>query len=168
MNATGTITVQTLNATNINAPNKHFKIDDPLDPAHKWLYHNSIESADMKDLYDGLVELDKHGEAWVTMPDWFQALNRDFRYQLTAIGAPGPKLYIAQEVSGNRFKIAGGKRGMKVSWLVTGIRQDAWAADNRAPVEQDKLGGEVGSYYHPKNVTSADSPDANAKVAPLH
>jgi hypothetical protein len=33
-------------------------------------------------------------------PDWFSALNKDFRYQLTAIGAPGPNLYIAEEISG--------------------------------------------------------------------
>jgi hypothetical protein len=164
ISAVGNISTQGM----FSAPTKSFKIDHPLDPAHKWLYHTSIESPDMKDLYDGLAVLDKHGEAWVTMPDWFQALNRDFRYQLTAIGAPGPKLYIAQEVSGNRFKIAGGKRGMKVSWMVTGIRQDAWAADNRTQVEQDKRGAEIGAYYHPRNVTSANSPDANAQIAPLH
>jgi len=102
------------------------------------------------------------------MPDWFSALNRDFRYQLTAIGAAGPKLYIAQEISGNRFKIAGGKRGMKVSWQVTGIRQDAWATDNRTPVVEDKVGTEVGKYYHPKLVTPANSPDANATVIETH
>ncbi|MGZ4816885.1 MAG: hypothetical protein ACXVZV_15835, partial [Terriglobales bacterium] len=147
----------------ITAPTKHFRIDHPLDPGNKWLYHTSVESPDMKDLYDGLVVLDKQGQAWVTMPDWFQALNRDFRYQLTAIGAPGPRLYIAQEISGNRFKIAGGKPGMKVSWLITGIRQDAWAADNRIPIEQQKVGAEIGKYYHPRNVHPANS-DANAKL----
>ena len=29
---------------------------------------------------------DGQGRAVVQMPDWFEALNRDFRYQLTAIG----------------------------------------------------------------------------------
>ena len=56
----------------------------------------------------------------MNLPDYFQAFNGDFRYQLTAIGAPGPNLYIAEEISGNRFKIAGGKAGSKVSWQVTG------------------------------------------------
>lgn len=43
------------------------------------------------------------------------------------LGAPGPNLYIAEEIHGNRFKIAGGKPGAKVSWQVTGVRHDAWA-----------------------------------------
>jgi hypothetical protein len=55
------------------------------------------------------------GEAVVQLPDWFETLNADFRYQLTAIGAPGPNLYIAQEVQGNSFRLAGGSPGMKVS-----------------------------------------------------
>ena len=37
--------------------------------------------------------------------DCFEALNRDFRYQLTSIGRPQPSLYIGKELAGNRFKI---------------------------------------------------------------
>ncbi|MCK4597432.1 hypothetical protein KAU04_05305, partial [bacterium] len=99
-----------------------FKIDHPLDPANKYLYHSFVESPDMKNLYDGVVNLDNDGAAWVELPEWFEALNKDFRYQLTPIGAPGPNLYIAQEIQNNRFQIAGGPLGMKVSWQVTGIR----------------------------------------------
>ncbi|MFN8471478.1 MAG: hypothetical protein U0822_04605 [Anaerolineae bacterium] len=127
-----------------------FKIDHPLDPANKYLSHSFVESPDMKNIYDGVVALDGSGEAVVTMPDWFDALNQDFRYQLTAIGAPGPNLYVAEEVHDNRFKIAGGKPGMKVSWQVTGTRHDAWANAHRIPVEEDKLGAEQGSYLHPE------------------
>jgi hypothetical protein len=83
------------------------------------------------------------------MPEWFEALNRDFRYQLTAIGAPGPNLYVADEVRGNRFRIAGGSPGSKVSWQVTGIRQDAFAETHRIPVEEDKPAAERGTYLHP-------------------
>ena len=67
----------------------------------------------MKNIYDGVVQLDVNGQAWVDLPQYFAALNRDFRYQLTAIGAPGPGLYIAQEVAGDRFKIEGGKPGAR-------------------------------------------------------
>src|SRR5690606_8888158 len=74
----------------------------------------------------------------------------DFRYQLTAIGAPGPNLYIAEKISGNHFKIAGGTPGMEVSWQVTGIRQDAWAEEHRIVVEEDKPAKERGYYLHPK------------------
>lgn len=121
-----------------------FKIDHPLDPANKYLFHSFIESPDMKNVYDGIIVLDSRGEAWVTLPDWFEGLNRDFRYQLTAIGAPAPNLYIAKEVSRNRFKIAGGKWGGKVSWQVTGIRQDAYANAHRVQVEEDKPSEERG------------------------
>jgi len=95
-----------------------FKIDHPLDPANKYLYHSFVESPDMMNIYNGIVHLDAQGEAWVTLPEWFEALNRDFRYQLTAIGSASV-LYIAEEITNNRFKIAGGMAGMKVSWQVT-------------------------------------------------
>ena len=73
----------------------------------------------------------------------------EFRYQLTAIGAPGPNLYIAQEISKNPFRIAGGTPGGKVSWQVTGIRHDAYAQKHRIPVEEDKSAQDRGRYLHP-------------------
>lgn len=127
-----------------------FKIDHPLDPANKYLFHSFVESPEMKNVYDGVVVVDAKGEAWIDLPQWFEALNSDFRYQLTAVGAPAPGLYIAEEISGNRFKIAGGKPGGKVSWQVTGIRQDAWARAHRIPVEEEKPQAERGFYLHPE------------------
>jgi hypothetical protein len=127
-----------------------FKIDHPLDPENKYLYHSFVESPDMMNVYNGNIILDETGEATVTMPDWFEVLNRDFRYQLTAIGAPGPNLYIAEEMSDNRFRIAGGEASMKVSWQVTGIRHDLFAEANRIPVEKDKSQEEIGKYQHPE------------------
>jgi hypothetical protein len=128
---------------------KNFKIDHPLDPEHKYLYHASVESPDMMNIYNGNVVLDEHGEAWVELPGWFEALNRDFRYQLTCIGGFAP-VYIAEEIQNNRFKIAGGKPGMKVSWQVTGIRQDPWAQAHPSPVEEVKPLEEQGTYLHPE------------------
>ncbi len=144
-----------------------FEIDHPLDPANKTLSHSFVESPDMKNVYDGVVALDAQGEAWVQLPDWFEALNRDFRYQLTCVGGYAP-VYIAEEVKGNRFKIAGGKPGLKVSWQVTGIRQDPYAEAHRIPVEQDKPAAERGFYLHPdlygqpasKSVDAARQPEA--------
>jgi hypothetical protein len=126
-----------------------FLIDHPLDPANKYLYHSFVESPDMKNIYDGVATLDGSGGAWVSLPNWFQNVNRDFRYQLTAIGAPAPGLYIASEVSGNQFQIAGGAPGMKVSWQVTGIRQDEYANANRIPLEEAKPKEFQGYYLHP-------------------
>lgn len=127
-----------------------FKIDHPLDPANKYLYHSFVESPDMMNIYNGNVTLDGSGEAWVQLSEWFGALNKDFRYQLTAVGAPGPNLYIASEIQNNRFQIAGGGPGMKVSWQVTGIRKDAFAEKNRIPVEEMKSPEERGYYMHPE------------------
>jgi hypothetical protein len=135
---------------NLSKGGGSFKIDHPLDPENKYLYHSFVESPDMKNIYDGVAVLNDRGEARVQLPDWFDPLNRDYRYQLTAIGAPGPNLYIAEKISGNRFKIAGGEPGMEVSWQVTGIRQDRYAEANRIPVEEDKLGKDRGRYLHPE------------------
>src|SRR5215213_2251758 len=137
-----------------------FKIDHPLDPANKYLHHSFVESPDMKNVYDGIVVLDRKGKAEIELPDWFGILNKDFRYQLTAIGAPGPNLYIAEKISdtttsnkdkdnNSRFKIAGGTSGMEVSWQVSGIRKDPWANAHRIEVEEDKPDKEQGYYLHP-------------------
>jgi hypothetical protein len=126
-----------------------FKIDHPLDPANKYLYHSFVESPDMKNIYDGVAALNANGEATVQMPEWFGVLNRDFRYQLTCIGGFAP-VYISQELANNQFKIGGGHSGMRVSWQITGIRQDAWANANRIPVEVSKAPADRGFYLHPE------------------
>ena len=134
---------------NLSKAGGSFKIDHPLDPANKYLYHSFVESPDMMNIYNGNVTLDGKGEAVVPLPEWFQELNRDFRYQLTCLDGFAP-IYVAQRVQANRFKIAGGKPGMEVSWQVTGVRQDAWANAHRIPVEQPKPEKERGSYLHPE------------------
>jgi hypothetical protein len=134
----------------LTKPLGSFKIDHPLDPTNKNLYHSFVESPDMMNVYNGNVVLDETGEAWVQLPDWFEALNRDFRYQLTAIGAPGPNLHVGAKIDGNRFRIAGGTAGMEVSWQVTGIRQDPYAEQHRIPVEEWKSERQRGKYLYPE------------------
>jgi len=126
-----------------------FKIDHPLNPENQYLSHSFVESPDMKNVYDGVVVLDANGEAWVELPAYFETLNKDFRYQLTAIGAPAPGLYVAQEIEDNRFQIAGGLPDLKVSWQVTGIRHDPYAEAHPIQVEEDKTEQELGKYLHP-------------------
>jgi hypothetical protein len=133
---------------NLSKGGGSFKIDHPLDPANKYLYHSFVESPDMKNIYDGVATLDVNGEAVIQMPEWFGVLNRDFRYQLTCIGAFAP-VFVAEELAHNQFKIGGGRVGMMVSWQVTGIRQDAWANAHRIPVEELKNNRERGYYLHP-------------------
>ena len=133
----------------VTKPMGSFKIDHPLDPLNMNLYHSFVESPDMMNIYNGNVMLDEGGEAWIELPEWFEALNQDFRYQLTCIGGFA-QVYIADEIRGNRFRIAGGAPGMKVSWQVTGIRHDPYAEANRIQVEELKRPSHQGKYLHPE------------------
>jgi hypothetical protein len=126
-----------------------FAIDHPLDPENKTLTHAFVESPEMKNIYDGVVTLDHDGRAVVTMPAWFSALNTDFRYQLTCVGGYAP-VYIEREIEHNTFVIAGGRQGLKVSWQVTGVRNDAYARQNPVTVEAEKPEGLRGRYLHPE------------------
>ena len=128
---------------------KSFLIDHPLDPENKYLYHSCVESPDMMNIYNGNVTLDGRGEATVELPAYFEALNQDFRYQLTALGAPGPNLYVAQQVQGHRFHIAGGAPGSRVSWQVTGIRHDPAARVQPVVPEVAKEPENRGRYLWP-------------------
>ncbi|MDF1808768.1 MAG: hypothetical protein P1U42_03640 [Phycisphaerales bacterium] len=127
-----------------------FKIDHPLDPENKYLSHSFVESPDMMNIYNGIIMLDQSGTGVVELPDYFETLNRDFRYQLTAIGASMPGLYISSEVSTNSFAIAGGVPNARVSWEITGVRQDPAALHHPIIVEQEKPEQHKGKYLNPK------------------
>jgi hypothetical protein len=101
------------------------------------LVHAAVESSEVLNVYSGNVVLDRAGEAVVELPAWFEAVNTDLRYQLTAIGGPAPSLHIADEVEGNRFRIAGGSAGLKVSWEVTAVRNDAFMREHPFDAERD-------------------------------
>lgn len=133
---------------NLTKTSGAFRIDHPLDPENKFLQHSFVESPDMKNIYDGIVTLDENGEAAVTLPDWFDALNRDVRYQLTCVGGYAP-VYISSKVANNQFSIAGGTPGLEVSWMLTGIRKDPYAEAHRIQVEVEKRPHEKGRYLFP-------------------
>ena len=126
-----------------------FRIDHPLDPENKYLSHSFVESPDMMNIYNGNVTTDEKGYATVALPEWFGTLNRDFRYQLTPIGTFAQAI-IAKEISNNEFVIQTDKPNVRISWQVTGIRQDRWANANRIQVEQDKPAQNRGMYLHPE------------------
>jgi pectin methylesterase-like acyl-CoA thioesterase len=127
---------------------KSFHIDHPLDPANKFLRHYSAEGPDALNIYRGTISLDDRGEATVRLPDYFEAINRDFHYQLTCIGGFAP-VYIADEIRDNTFRIAGGVRGLKVSWTVTGIRNDPFVRAAPPLVEILKPTEFRDRYLHP-------------------
>ena len=135
-----------------------FMIDHPTDPENKYLYHSFVESPDMKNIYDGLATTDGNGYAEVTLPAYFNALNTDFRYQLTVIdeGDEQDVILWAKVVrkigrdAPNRFTVRTSRPNLEVSWQVTGVRQDAWARSNRIQTEVDKPAQERGKYLHPE------------------
>jgi hypothetical protein len=126
-----------------------FKIDHPLDPENKYLYHSFVESPDMMNVYNGNVVTDSSGMAIVDLPDYFEALNRDFRYQLSCIGTFA-QVIVEREVSQNKFTIRSDKPNVKVSWQVTGIRQDAHANRFRIVPTVEKEGKEKGKFLCPE------------------
>ncbi len=100
-------------------------LDRPLDPVNQYLDPAVVESPERMKIYNGIATLDGSGSAWIVLPDYVAAVNQEYRYQLTAIGTPQPNLYVGREIAGSRFRISGGKPGGRVSWQVTGARQDA-------------------------------------------
>lgn len=125
-----------------------FKIDHPLDPENKYLYHSFVESPDMMNVYNGNTKTDENGIAIITMPEYFQALNRDFRYQLTCIETFANAI-VSKKISNNSFTIQTDKPSVEVSWQVTGIRKDPFAENHRIEVEVYKEKENRGKYIHP-------------------
>lgn len=134
---------------NMSAGSKSFKIDHPLDPENKYLYHSTVESPDMMNIYNGIATTDENGEAVVKLPDYFMALNKDYRYQLTPIGQFA-QCIILKEIENNQFVIKTDKPNVKVSWQVTGVRNDPYAKANRIIPEVEKPAEFKGTYLHPE------------------
>lgn len=133
----------------ISAGTKDFKIDHPLDPANKYLVHASVESSEMMNIYTGNVTTDSQGVATVQVPEWFEALNTDFRYQLTVIGQFAQAI-VGHKIENNRFEIRTSAPNVEVSWQVTGVRQDAYAKAHPLVVEEEKESRLRGFYIHPE------------------
>lgn len=141
---------------NLSKSSGSFKIDHPLDPANKYLYHSFVESPDMMNVYNGNIITNDEGYATVQLPEWFGALNKDFRYQLTTIGQFAQAM-IAEEVENNKFVIRTDKPNVKVSWQITGIRKDPYAQNHRVPVEEWKPAHERGKYLYPELYGQSDT-----------
>ena len=144
-NTTGNIVIP----GNLSKGGGSFRIDHPLDPENKYLYHSFVESPDMMNIYNGNTTTDATGKAIVKLPDYFEALNMEFRYQLTVIGSFAQAI-VNKEVTNNQFEIATNQPNVKVSWQVTGVRHDAYANQNRIPNTVEKDAKNKGTYVHPK------------------
>ncbi|MFT3981301.1 MAG: hypothetical protein QM687_12575 [Ferruginibacter sp.] len=140
-----------------------FKIDHPLDPENKYLYHSFVESPDMMNIYNGNIVTDAQGYATVQLPDYFNALNKEFRYQLTVIGTFAQAI-VKEEISGNSFKIQTNAPNVKVSWQVTGVRNDKYAEAHRIVPEVQKEKENIGKYLHAKEWGQPETKEINYEI----
>ncbi|MBI5457508.1 hypothetical protein HY971_02160 [Candidatus Kaiserbacteria bacterium] len=121
----------------------NFLIDHPLDPHNKLLSYSAIESPDVKNIYNGVAIVDGSGEALIQLPSYFLALNKDFRYQFFALDKAMPDLYLKTEVKDNQFVIAGGVPRGRISWQITGNRNDASVRTHQQYSEVEKGPGQI-------------------------
>ncbi len=144
---------------------KLFRIDHPFDPANQYLSHAAMESPEALNLYSGNVTTNSSGDVTVELPSYFSSINRDFRYQLTVIGQFAQAI-VADEIANNRFTIKTDQPNVKVSWQVTGIRNDAWARAHPLQVEQPKPEDERGTYQHPELFNQPEEKSLGWKLNP--
>lgn len=143
-----------------------FKIDHPTDPENKYLYHSFVESPDMMNIYNGNITTDANGYATVKMPGYFDALNKDFRYQLTVIGGTFAQAIVSQEMSNDQFVIQTNQPNVKVSWQVTGVRNDKYANAHRVVAEVEKEPEFKGHYLHAAEWGQPESKSIDAVTRP--
>lgn len=131
---------------------KAFRIDHPLDPANKYLYHYCSESPEPMNTYSGNVTTGANGYAWIELPDYFESINRDLRYQLTVIDDSDDFVMakVTQECKNGRFQVRTNKPNIKVSWRVEGVRNDAYVRHYPPVREEYKPTNERGLYDHPE------------------
>ena len=128
---------------------KTFRIDHPLDPENKILRHAAMESNEVLNQYSGNISTDNDGLATVILPNYFETLNKDFRYQLTSIGTFAQAI-IKTEVANNQFVIQTNQPNTKVSWQITGVRNDKVMIAKPFIAEIIKEGDEIGKYISPE------------------
>ena len=124
-----------------------FKVDHPLDPANKYLIHSFVESPEMMNIHSGNITTDENGYATVNLPAYFQAANKDFRYQLTVIGTFAQAI-VKEKIHQNKFLIQTNEPNVEVSWSVTSVRADKYA--EKYPIQPEVEKEIKGSYIHPE------------------
>jgi hypothetical protein len=131
---------------------KSFRIDHPLDPANYYLNHYCTEAPEPLNAYSGNVTTDAQGYAVVQLPRYFEAINRDFRYQLTVVDSSDDFVLakVVREIQNNQFVIRTSKPFVKVSWRVEAVRNDPWVQHYGFQTEQEKEDEIKGKYLHPE------------------
>ncbi|HMS56283.1 MAG TPA: hypothetical protein PKA27_12865 [Fimbriimonadaceae bacterium] len=131
---------------------KAFRIDHPMDPENKYLFHYCTEGPEPLLEYSGTITTSASGYAWVELPEYFAEINRDLRYQLTVVDQTGEftMAIVSKKVQNNRFQIRTSRPEVEVCWEVKGVRNDAYMRHYGAPVVTDKADNERGLFEHPE------------------
>jgi hypothetical protein len=140
---------------------KAFLIDHPLRPAEAFLAHFSMEGPEPYTIYRGSIVTDDEGKAVVRLPDYFEAANKDFHYQLTTVG-PNTQAWIIQKIQNNTFIIGTNQPRVEVFWTVTAVRNDPYARHFMLPAEIEKKGDMRGRYLLPELYNAPE----NARIMP--
>jgi hypothetical protein len=133
-----------------------FLIDHPLDPKNKVLRHSFIESPEMILIYKGRAKL-LDGQVNIKLPEYFDTLNHPEgrEINLTCINGWSP-LYLDGKIENNQFTVKTTDEGnlrQELSWVIYGVRNDAYAKKNPIIVEQLKSEDNEftkGAYIHPE------------------
>lgn len=140
---------------------KSFVIDHPLDPENKMLLHYSSESPEPQNFYNGMARTDERGYATITLPDYYEAINRDPRYSLTVIDEGDSDNFVlakvVRKIKNGQFVIRTSAPNVEVSWEVKAIRNDRWVQEKGAPTELDKTPSQRGRYLMPSLYGQPDS-----------
>ncbi|MBS1723811.1 MAG: hypothetical protein JSS66_12765 [Armatimonadetes bacterium] len=131
---------------------KSFVIDHPLDPENRYLMHYSAEGPEPRNLYEGSVVTGADGFAWVTLPDYYESVNRDPLIQLTVYDASSDFVMakVTKDVQNGRFQVRTSKGHVKVAWRVDAIRNDRWMQKMGSQAEPMKPKGLRGTYLQPE------------------
>lgn len=135
---------------------KSFRIDHPLDPENKYLLHYASESPTPQNFYVGNVVTDAQGYAWVTLPDYFSEINKNYKYQLTVVDGPNSdendfvQVKVRQKIRDGRFQIRTSAPNTEVSWEVKADRNDLYVRNRPPKTVEDKGEYERGRYQHPE------------------
>jgi hypothetical protein len=150
-----------------SAASKYFRIDHPLDPTNKYLVHSSVESSEMMNIYSGNVTTDELGLATVKLPNWFEAENADFRYQLTVLDERFAQAVVSKKIQNSQFTIHTNASHVEVSWQITAVRQDTYAKAHPLIVEQEKPETERGSTWDKPRLSHEQPASAVDKKFPV-
>ena len=147
---------------------KNFKIDHPTDPANKTLKHACVESDERLLMYSGTVVTNAGGDATIDLPSYFEALNINYRYQLTVVGEEFAQARVSREIMNNQFAIKTDKPNIKVCWQVTGDRNDAYAKGHPYVVEEEKKPEDRGKYLAPELFGQPEEKAIGYRQPPAH